>query len=174
VSRVAAIVVVAVVAVASCTADRALVSASQVTTDQQFVLTLTAGRPIYRSTESIEMTASIEYVGSAAGIDISYLGQPVIFGVFEVDGGRQMVPAVGQGCQRRTLGRGQPVAVDFHKSEVAPFEGGEAFDAAWYVEPTLHLPRGRWQIVAQSVALQPDCETLLHQLETSIEILVQP
>jgi hypothetical protein len=28
--------------------------------------------------------------------------------------------------------------------------------------------------VAQSVALQPDCEILVHELETSIEILVQP
>ena len=166
--------IVAAVVVAGCIAEPPLVNASQVTTDQQFVLTLAAGRPIYRSTESIEVTASIAYVGPAEGVDISYLGQPVIFGVFEVDGKRQMVPGVGQGCRHGTLGRGQPMTIDFHKSQQAPVEGGEAFDAAWYADPGLHLPPGRWQFVAQSVALRPDCETLLHELEASLEILVQP
>jgi hypothetical protein len=142
--------------------------------DGRFQLQLQAPRATYRPADAIEAVAFVTYLGPTARDDVFHGGSLVGFRIAEIGGRRTMGGGMDMPCLQTPMNVGEPVAFEFQKSGAIAEDPAEGFDRAWYEEPVLRLPPGRWQIVAHLLAYFDECGGEEHQLETSIEVVVAP
>jgi hypothetical protein len=68
---------------------------------------------------------------------------------------------------------GESLTVPFVKSRGSPNNPTQGFDAAWLDDPQLRLPAGRWRVIALFHPLRRGCDSVIHDLDAGLEILVQ-
>lgn len=139
--------------------------------DKAFRFELFTPHAWFTSDQRIDPVARITYLGPAASVTISHAASPVLFTLREVGGTREMGGAMDQPCLRTTLRQGEPMEYAFTKSGT-PNEGG--FDGAWYQDPVLRLPAGRWRITAMFDVFVGECGGERHQLSVENTIDVGP
>lgn len=141
--------------------------------DARFQLQLQAPRTTYRSTEPIEPIAFVTWLGPGRE-EVFHGGSMIGFRISEIGGSRVMAGGMDTPCLSTPMVAGEPLAFPFQKAGAIADDPSEGFDEAWYRNPVLRLPPGRWQIVAYLWASIGDCGGEEHQFETSIEVVVAP
>jgi hypothetical protein len=128
-------------------------SVSETVTDGSYQLVVTLSPGSRRATDALDVQATLTYLGPEATtvVTASDLGL-VSFSFQQLDGSLRMDPVSRLMCSSpTTLTRREPATFRPVKSIAYVGEDPNAeFYRAWYEDPVLHLPRGRWQIVAQS------------------------
>jgi hypothetical protein len=140
--------------------------------DDRFELRLQSARSSFRSTEPIEPVAFVTYSGPADTV-VYHAASMVGFRIEEIGGTRSMGGGMDTPCLQTPMAAGQTVSIPFEKAGVVAENPAEGFDAAWYQDPVLRLPPGRWRVIAYLSASLGDCGGESHEFETSIEIAVE-
>jgi hypothetical protein len=132
-----------------------------------FVLTLSSPRSTWTTEDAIEITATLSYDGNEPQVEIGGGGGPVVFSLVQLEGGNAVLGG-GQDlpCLRYPLGPDAPLVWPFQKA------GGHndepPFDLAFFQDPELHLPPGRWEVRAALQYGIGDCSDL--ELVASIQL----
>lgn len=142
--------------------------------DARFELQLQAPSTTYGVTDVIEPVALVTYVGPAPNEVVYHASSMVGFRIAEIEGGRSMDGGMDMPCLRTRMSAGETLQFPFAKAGVVADDPAEGFDEAWYREPELRLPPGRWRITAYFSASLGDCGGEPHAFETAIEITVNP
>jgi hypothetical protein len=133
--------------------------------DARFRLTLTTPRGVFGTDEAIEAVAKLTYLGPLPNETIFHAMSPVAFMIEEVGGsGRTMGGAMEQPCLHTALSRDVSLALPFAKAGVPTSDPLSGFNQAWYEDPVLRLPAGRWRIVAGLDAYIGECGGEAHSL----------
>ena len=169
-----AIAVLAACSPGGAPATNAPVTPSDTARDATFALTITLDRSIYRAGQPIGVLTTYTYVGPKATERVFHAASPAGFRIEEIGGRRGMEGGMRLPCLSTDVAAGQPVAVEFAKSGMISEEPGVGFDLAWYEDPVLSLPAGRWRISAVFDADLGDCGGEPHALQVSSEVLVEP
>ena len=128
--------------------------------NQGFVLQVVLPSAGFASTDAIPVTTTLTWSGPAAKATIWGSGSgPVEFLIAEVGGGRRtMGGAMTADCRPSSYARGVPVDVPLVKS--GGYTGDDpnaAFYQAWYADPVLRLPAGRWQLRVTAIGFLAPC-----------------
>jgi hypothetical protein len=132
-----------------------------------FVLTLSSPRSTWTSEDAIEITATLSYDGDEPEVEIGGGGGPVVFSLVQLEagdavlGGGQDLP-----CLRYALGPDAPLVWPFQKAGAV--HGEPPFDLAFFQDPELQLPPGRWEVRAVLQYGIGDCSDL--ELVASIQL----
>ncbi|HET7676304.1 MAG TPA: hypothetical protein VFK38_00465 [Candidatus Limnocylindrales bacterium] len=132
-------------------------------------------RVTWRMEEAIVVEASLVYLGQAPVVASGSGSGLVGFSVVQQGGPLRMEAGGTSDCVRYQLRPG-PQAVAFSKS--GGFSGDDpnaAFYRAFFADPDLHLPPGRWRITAHvDLVLGQECGGEPTDPSASIEIVVRP
>ena len=133
---------------------------------------LEAGVPKVRWSpeEAIEVVSSLTFVGPAPRQTIWASGSGVVaFAIAEIGGRRRMGGAATADCFPYPYERAVKTAVPFRKS--GGWTGDDpdgAFYAAFFRDPQLHLPMGRWRITASVSGFLAECGANAPPLELEL------
>jgi len=132
-----------------------------------FVLTLSSPRSTWTTEDAIEITATLSYDGDEPEVEIGGGGGPVVFSLVQLEGGDAVLGG-GQDlpCLRYPLGPDAPLVWPFQKAGAV--DGEPPFDLAFFQDPELHLPPGRWEVRAVLQYGIGACSDL--ELVTSIQL----
>jgi hypothetical protein len=79
-------------------------------------------------------------------------------------------------CARQVIARATPLRAPFAKS--GGFTGADPDATIWrayFADPALHLPAGRWQVTASAAFYTGDgCSGQAHGLDASVTVVVLP
>lgn len=142
--------------------------------DAAFGLTLAVARATYAPGDPIAVSAAYTYLGPKEIETAFHAAQAIGFRIDEIGGGRRMEGGMDMPCLSTDVVRGRPVPVPFVKSGAISEVPGVGFDRAWYEDPVLSLPAGRWLIVAALDVDLGGCGGERHSLEAAVEIAVEP
>ncbi len=145
------------------------VSAS--TRNGDFVLTLSSPRSTWTTEDAIEITAMLSYDGDRPQVEISGGAGPVVFTLVQLEGGDAALLEGAQHlpCLHVSLGPDSPLVWPYQKTGVV--DSYPPFDRAFFDDPELHLPPGRWEIRAVLDFGDPGCENI-RRLEVSITLAI--
>lgn len=156
-----------------------LIDGSPVTTqddDGTFRLTLTAGQGRYRAGQAIDVDATLTYLGPHGAIVARGSGNSLIgFGIESRDLPLRVDPIYTSDCAPHDFVRGEPMRAPFAKS--GGFTDGDPFAPfyrSYFASPELRLPAGTWTITAHVSLSIGDCGEDIHDLSTSIMVVVEP
>ena len=141
--------------------------------DAKFQITLATPSSTFLTDEPVRPVAEVTYLGPG-NVTVYHAASMVGFRIAEVGGRRTMGGGMDLPCLQTPMAAGQRLPFEFQKGGAVADNPAEGFDRAWYEEPELRLPPGRWQITAYLSASLGDCGGERHELETSIEVLVAP
>jgi hypothetical protein len=133
------------------------------------VLTLSSPKTTWTTDEAIEIAATINYVGELAEVDLHGGGGPIVFSLRQLSGGDAVLGG-GQDlpCLTYPVKRNDPLEFPFAKSGAV--DDSRPFDRAFFDDPVLRLPAGRWEVVAWLQYGIGECDDL--NMEVSIELEV--
>ena len=133
-----------------------------------FVLTLSSPRSTWTTEEAIAITATLSYDGDEPEVEIGGGGGPVVFSLAQLEGGDAVLGG-GQDlpCLRYSLGPDAPLVWPFQKAGAV--DGEPPFDLAFFQDPELHLPPGRWEVRAVLQYGDSDCGDV-QELAVSIRL----
>ncbi len=147
--------------------------------NQGFLLQVSLPSQAFASADAIPVTTTLTWTGPAARASIWGSGSgPVEFLITEVGGGRRsMGGAMTADCRPSSYPRGVPVDVPLVKS--GGYSGDDpnaAFYQAWYADPVLRLPAGRWQLRVTAIGFLAPCAAGAPELDLAtapIELLIR-
>lgn len=145
--------------------------------DPEYTLVITSPQATWAAGETIEVGASLNYLGGAPAVTLTGSGSGVIgFSVEEMNGNRRMEAAWHDDCRRYTIGPREPITSPYRKSGAFDAEEPNApFYEAYFADPLFRLPNGAWKVTAiASFNTSPECggdRTVL--LQASVVISVQ-
>jgi hypothetical protein len=139
--------------------------------DDTFYFEILADKAAYAPDEPIDVVASFTYLGPNATERVFHAASPVGFRIEEIGGTRVMGGGMDLPCLFTDVESGVPETVPFAKSG-SPTDGEAGFDRAWYADPELRLPPGRWRIVANLWVSLGECG-VGHRLEAAVEVAVR-
>jgi hypothetical protein len=118
--------------------------------DAGFVLTLRIGSDAIDAGAAIVVAAQLAWEGAEPrGVIWGSGGGPVSFGLEQVDGDIRLDAVQTADCAQHEYTRGVPVQTPFRKSGGYPDDDPNAdFYRAFFADPALRLPTGRWRISA--------------------------
>jgi hypothetical protein len=136
---------------------------------------LQVGSTRYAANQPIDASATLTYLGPEAGVDLVGSGSGlVIFSVKQLDGGLDLGGGQTADCQTSRLDRDRPMLARFKKSGGWTGEDpNAAFLEAYFNDPVLRLPRGRWQITAAAEFYVGECGAASHALNADVTIAVE-
>ncbi len=140
--------------------------------DRLFRLELVAGRAVYHAGEPLHVEASVTYHGADAGSRVFHGASPVSIGVVQLDGPAALEVVMAVPCASSDLARGVPLRVPFQRSGL--IEDEPPFDMAWFRNPELRLPPGRWRFSATMSVMLDGCGRDTHDLVATADVTVLP
>lgn len=172
--RLGSVLLVAAVSLAAC-ADVLPVGPTEVVdevSDELFTLVVRSPSSQHRAGQPIDVAAELIYQGPRNRETIYHAASPIGWRLQQVDGPAAMEGAMAMPCATTDVTAGAVNRYAFQKGGAI----GEAgpFDAAWYSDPTLTLPPGRWRVIADMNVDLGDCGGESHALQASIELVVTP
>jgi hypothetical protein len=120
--------------------------------------------------QPIDVFAEVHYVGPKAEETVYNTGTWVLWTIRQLDGEASMDGGMNLPCLQTPIRPGQPHREDFVKSGQVMDAG--PFDRAWFEEPMLTLPIGRWRVSAALYVSTGDCGGESHDLAASIDLTV--
>ena len=140
--------------------------------DGVFRLEIAAESPVVPAGDPINIATWLTYVGPRAVVEFGHADPAVGFSIRQLDGPEQMSGVGSDVCLITRQARGDRVAVPFVK-------GGQIrgiFDEAWFRDPQLHLPAGRWEVLASLEVDIPPCDGggTTHRLHAGVTVTVTP
>ncbi len=164
------------------TSDEPPISAPSVTAvdaNEDFRLELTVEQDRYRAGQPILADAVLTYLGPESSVTLRGSGTGVVaIGLKQLDGPVDPGRAFPTDCRPDEMTPGEPMHVQFSKS--GSFDGDDPladFYRAYFDDPLLRLPPGRWQLTAFTAFELggTDCgEGESVSLSAPIEITVEP
>ncbi len=143
--------------------------------DGRFRLDFALPKRTFTAAEAIEGIATLSVLGPGIGKVGASGGGPIVFGIREVGGRREIGPASQADCQSFPIGQGSPLSSGITKS--GGFSADDP-DAGFYVDffedPEVHLPPGTWEITAYASFAEGDCSARALELSVPIRIEVAP
>jgi hypothetical protein len=141
-------------------------------------LVLSSPRSVWTTQDAIQITATLSFVGGNGtnGTIFFGSGSPFVFNIRQVSGDLAALQGGwDDACQRFFVPRDAPLTQSFYKSGEVQESG--PFDEAFFSDPDLHLPAGRWEVevfLPESVvpAVGDNCGA--PPISTSIQIEVVP
>ncbi len=153
------------------------VSAS--TSDGAFRLSIRSPKDRYAPQEPIEVSATLEYLGERAGIEVGGALPLVGFGVEQLDGVHEAPPGYRLACRSYPFVRGEPQSFVFAKAGDPSAGAPDAAFMQAYLnvtdgepDPILRLPAGTWRIFAEADFGEETCGGTKHELEVGITVVV--
>lgn len=140
------------------------------TSDDAFRLLVVGSGSRFAPGQPIDIFAEVHYVGPKAVETVYNTGTWVFWTIRQLDGEASMDGAMPMPCVQTPIRPGQPHREEFVKSGQIMDAG--PFDMAWFDEPTLTLPIGRWRVAATLVASTGDCGGVSHTLVASVDLTV--
>ena len=148
--------------------------------DEGFALEVSVPRAAFSTIEAIPVTTTLTWVGGApSGTIWGSADGPVAFTFEELTGRRAMGGALQAGCVPMRFLRGLAVDVPFRKQAGRGGDDGfGAFYDAWFSDPELRLPAGRWRLNVSIVGSPAPCAAGAPDLQlglrpTWIELLIR-
>jgi hypothetical protein len=145
--------------------------------NDSFALEIATPRDHYASTEAIAIDTTITYLGPRDQIVASSeFPALVTFGLEQIGGDLDMPGGSSDTmCETLAVTAREPLAVRFGKSgaysDSDPMAG---FWDAYFTDPQLHLPPGRWRVSASLRAwTTPDCSGRLESLDAAVTFVVE-
>jgi hypothetical protein len=128
--------------------------------DAGFALTLRIGSDAVDAGAPIDVAAVLAWEGADQRASIwGSGGGPVSFGLEQVDGDIRIDAVMTADCAQHEYTRGVPVAIPFRKSGGFPDDDPNAdFYRAFFADPVLRLPAGRWRVRATASGYLVPCE----------------
>jgi hypothetical protein len=125
---------------------------SAFTTSGDFRLLIESSRPVWRTSEAIQVSSTLSYFGSPATTTLRGSGSGLIgFSLEELTGDRQMGAAYNSDCAPHAIGVDDPIVTPYQKSGgFSPDDPDAAFWEAFFADPEFHLPPGQWRITAET------------------------
>jgi hypothetical protein len=143
--------------------------------DGRFRLDFAFPKRTFTAAEPIEGIATLSVLGPGIGKIGASGGGPILFGIREVGGRREIGPASQADCQSFPIGQGSPISRAITKSGGFSADDPDAgFYADFFKDPELHLPPGTWDITAYASFAEGDCSAHLVELSAPIRIEVAP
>ncbi len=153
----------------------ALVSSGEARDEMFDLAIVTAGTQAFAD-EPIDLATTLRYIGESEQTTIvSHGGGPVSFGVEQLDGPVDNGPEWDASATPFTYRRGDVQDVPFQKS--GGWDGDDpmaSFWRAWFADPELRLPAGRYRITAHLDYRGPDDNAPARSLEAAVVIEVLP
>jgi hypothetical protein len=140
--------------------------------DEAFLLVVRSPATRYASGQPTEVFAELVYQGPRNAETVYHAASPIGWQIVQLDGPARMDGAMAMPCIETEMRNGVVTRYPFQKG--GSIEEGSPFDEAWFGEPSLRLPAGRWRITATLMVSLGDCGGEGHTLETSIDLVVQP
>jgi hypothetical protein len=140
--------------------------------DDAFLLVVRSPATRYAAGQPIDVFAELVYQGPKNAETIYHAASPIGWQLVQLDGRARMGGAMAMPCIQTELQNGVVTRYPFEKGGAV--EDGSPFDEAWFAEPTVRLPAGRWRIMATLMVSLGDCGGESHTLGTSIDLIVQP
>lgn len=140
--------------------------------DDQFRLVVRSPATRYAAGQPIDVVAELVYEGPKNAETIYHAASPVGWQIVQLDGSARMNGAMALPCIETELRNG--VVTRYALEKAGALEDGSPFDEAWFREPGLRLPPGRWRVAATMDVSLRDCGGERHTLATSIDLVVQP
>ena len=129
--------------------------------------TFRAGEPIDGQARLEIASGGADLVGSGSGL--------VGFEFREVGGRRRIGPVWTSDCHQYRLEAGTPIVTGILKSGgFSADDPDAAFYRAFFAEPLVRLPAGRWEIAAVASFVVGECGNPEHSLRASITVTVEP
>lgn len=138
-------------------------------------LTLTTDATEYIAGQRITAAAHLEYLGDLDHVTRASLGagSPISFILRQLDGSIETSGGQMLHCGPFELRRGESLVEPFWKGGFIGGGPDDAFYAAFFADPLLRLPPGRWEIAA-SARMWPDCNQVDEiTLEAATQITVR-
>jgi len=136
------------------------------------ILTLSSPKSVWTTEEAIEIVATLTFAGSGGDTLVFFgPGSPFVFNLRQVSGGNAVLDGDWElVCRRFAIPRDAPLTQALSKSgeiqELGPF------DEAFFRDPNLYLPVGRWQVeVIIPVSGGLDCGGPPMQTAIQIEVV---
>lgn len=135
-----------------------------------FLFTLASPRSTWTTKDAIEISASLTYEGDEPEVEIGGGGGPVVFSLVQLEGGNAVLGG-GQDlpCLRYRLGPDAPIVWQFEKA--GGIDDAPPFDRAFFEDPELHLPPGRWEVRAVLEYGIGECSDLHLEVSIQLEVL---
>jgi hypothetical protein len=145
--------------------------------DKGFALSMRVASGVFDAGEPIDIGAILTWEGAEPTATIWGSGSgPVSFGLQQVDGDIVIGGMMTADCGKHDYARGVPVAIPYSKSGGFTAEDpNAAFYRAFFADPVLRLPAGRWRVSANAGGYLVPCEMDAPAVEISIgaDILVR-
>ena len=138
--------------------------------DALFTVTVSIPSAQVTATTAIEPVARFGYVGPLASVDVHHGAPLVYWSIHELGGQRAMIGGVDTVCLQSTLVAGQIAKQEFAKSGGISEDPRTGFDLAWFRQPLLRLPAGRWSISATFDGTLGGCGGERHQVSAAVEV----
>jgi hypothetical protein len=142
------------------------------TDDGMFRLGLTTPRSSYSTVDEIDPVASLIYLGPDPVRTIYHAVHPMSFRVEEIGGGRAMDGGGDQPCNHTMLTKDEVVGQAFSKAGSPTDDPSVGFARAWYADPILRLPAGRWRVIVELAIAVDGCGGPRHDVTVANEITV--
>jgi hypothetical protein len=144
--------------------------------DEMFDLTIETAGTQAIADEPIDIATTLRYIGEDAHATVvSHGGGPVSFGVEQLDGPVDNGPEWDASAAPFTYDRGDVQDIPFQKS--GGWDGDDpmaGFWRAWFADPELRLPPGRYRITAHLDYRAPGDDGSAQSLEAAVLIEVLP
>ena len=141
--------------------------------DAAFYFEVMAGKATYAPDEPIDVSASFTYLGPGTTERVYHAASPIGFRIEEIGGTRVMGGGMDLPCLFTDVASGRPAIIPFAKAGTPTDDGEIGFDRAWYADPALRFPPGRWRIVADLWVYLDDCGGEEHRLEAAVDVIVR-
>ena len=135
-----------------------------------FLFTLFSPRSTWTTEDAIEITATLSYDGAQPAVEIGGGGGPVVFSLLQLEGGDAVLGG-GQDlpCLRYSLGPNSPLVWPFQKA--GGINDEPPFDGAFFEDPQLRLPPGRWEVRAFLEYGVGDCSDLVLEVSIILDVV---
>lgn len=139
-----------------------------------FELTIASDRSQYRTSDVIPVLATLTYHGAGESTLSGPSAGPIGFTVIRVtDGLTPGEPGFRLDCGSHEFREGASMRTDFRKSGgITDDTPNVDFVEAYFADPELHLPTGRWRVIALTAASLDACGGPPLSLRVEIEITV--
>jgi hypothetical protein len=124
---------------------------TETATDGTFSVTVSAPATTHHASDALDVFASLTYEGPQPSIAVDGDSEGLVFLTFtQLDGTRSMVPVSIALCAAPTTLRREAAATYRPVKSIAwtAEDPNAAFYQQWASDPQVHLPAGRWQILA--------------------------
>ena len=139
-----------------------------------FRLILQSSDDHYAAGAPIDLATEVSYLGPQPKLILGGSGGGlVVVSLLQLDGPLRMEGGSDDMCSGYTIAPGAPLTQRYVKSGGWSEEDpNKAFYTAFFADPVLRLPSGKWRVVANAWFTVGDCSMVSHQLKATFDLRV--